>query len=153
MKAVSLYLVILLCTLRAGSVLSEVTIEESLSFGTFTITDNSSVSSIGVDVNNRTSRTNNIHILYSGQAAHLRLSDYPPFTRLFLTPLLPVQSTVFTGATEQFTLAQLDMVESVITDSLGGVSFRVGGTLESSGNGERYLDTTYNLNLVITVNY
>lgn len=143
------FLWLLLCQ----TVNAEVVVEEPLSFGIFAISKNSSVSTVSVSANDRASRSNAIQILYPGQAGQLRLVNYPPYTRLFLSAVLPQESTVFVGITEQFTLTQVDMPLSVITDSLGEAAIRVGGTLESSGNGGAYLDTTYNLNLMLTIVY
>ncbi|MFT6952136.1 MAG: hypothetical protein ACJAUL_003296, partial [Paraglaciecola sp.] len=128
---------LLCCSVRA-----ELVVEEPLSFGTFAISNNSSISTITVSSNDRSSSNNVIHILYPGQAGQLRLVNYPPYTRLYITAVLPQQSTVFVGLTEQFTLSQVDMPDSVITDSLGEANMRLGGTLASSGNGGSYLDTT-----------
>ncbi|MEH6711191.1 MAG: DUF4402 domain-containing protein [Paraglaciecola polaris] len=148
-----LFLTILSVWFLCSTVEAEVIVDEPLSFGTFAIINNSSVSTISISTNDRASRTRDIQILYIGQAARLRLVNYPPFTRLFISPVLPQQSTVFVGTTEQFTLSQVDMPDSIITDSLGEASLRVGGTLETSGNGGSYIDTTYNLTLMLTINY
>ena len=121
--------------------------------GTFAIIGNSVKSSISISVNDRASRTNSIQIISSGQAGQFRLINYPPYTRLLITPLLPQITSVFAGTTEQFTLTEIDIQNSVITDSSGEASIRVGGTLESSGNGGSYLETIYNLNIMLSVNY
>ena len=128
-------------------------IDEPLYFGVFAISSNSSQSSISVSVNNHTYATNAIHTIKGGRAAEIRLVNFPIYTRLFITAVLPQKTTVFAGSTEQFVLSQVDMPSSVITNSNGEASIRVGGTLTTSGNGGRYLNTTYDVTLMLSLNY
>ncbi|MBU3016729.1 DUF4402 domain-containing protein [Paraglaciecola agarilytica] len=132
---------------------SEVITEENLSFGVFAIKNNSSISELSVSANGRTSTTNSIRVLRGGQAAQIRLVNYPLYTRLFISAILPQSSTVFAGMTEQFSINHVDMPETVITNYLGEAIFPLGATIETSGNGGAYLDTTYNFRLMLTVNY
>ena len=153
MKFVVLVFLIVLYMLGAAKTHAAMEVNVPLSFGTFAIPNNSLVSQLTISTNYRSYSTNHIHVIQPGQPGEFKLVEFPVHTRLFLNASLPQQSTVFVGETERFTLTNIELPDSVITDSNGEADLLVGATIKSSGNGGRYLDTKYDLPLIFTINY
>tara|TARA_R110001583_G_C5654777_1_gene409107 strand:+ start:684 stop:1097 length:414 start_codon:yes stop_codon:yes gene_type:complete len=133
--------------------LASALIEERLSFGTFAVSDNSVTSTLIITDEGRTFSTGSINVVRDGQPAVIRLSNYPTYTVLFLTPNTPAVSQTQSGVSPLMTLVELYIPNSITTDALGEATFFVGGKLETSGQGGSYQDTDYFFNLSFSVNY
>lgn len=141
------------CFLIAAPLSASFYIEEPLSFGTIIIRDNTIPGSVTVPAYGHPSSSGGVLILKPGSPAELIFNDYPPYMELTVTPMLPVETSVVTGDTEQFTLGNIDLPKSIITDSKGVAKVKMGGTLETSGAGGNYLNTDYKAVFYLDINY
>jgi len=141
------------CLLMATPLTANLYIEEPLLFGTIIIRDNTIPGSVTVPAYGHPSSSGGVLILEPGRPAELIFSDYPPYIELTITPMLPVQTSVVSGDTEQFTLGNIDLPKSIITDSTGVAKVKMGGTLKTSGAGGYYLNTEYKAVFYLDVTY
>jgi hypothetical protein len=128
--------------------------EVDLYFGDLAITSNTSVSSTTITRNGSISNTGNIFVISQGTPGEYTISDTTPFVALNLSITLPVDSSASFPGTEQLRLSAVDMPSQVTPDSSGSVTFRIGGTIETSGNGGTYLNKgTYPFIIELDVTY
>ncbi|MCL1145569.1 DUF4402 domain-containing protein [Shewanella sp. 10N.261.52.F9] len=132
---------------------ADVYFEQPLSFGTIVIRDNSIQSSVIVPTFGHSTSSGQLLIIKPGEAAEMVITDYPPYVDLSITPMLPVITTVASGDTEQFTLSEIYIEQSIRTDSAGMAIAQMGGKLMTSGNGKHYLNTSYQAVFYLDISY
>lgn len=132
---------------------SEIVFEENLDFGTFSIVNNTNVSSLTVTRYGQSFSSNSLRIITPGEPAILKFINYPAFTTLYLNPITPATGRVQSGNSAEFILTELDIPASVTTNGAGEASMLLGGTIESSGTGQSYLDTDFIFSIRFTINY
>lgn len=136
------------------STYADVTESSSLDFGTVVVASNSSAQSLSVGYNGNVSYSSGIFPITEPTRAEFILTDYPNNQRVFLSSSVNTPNSSSTGYTvEQFTLTDLSVPAVITTDSSGGASFYVGGTLTTSGNSGYYGDTNYSITYRISINY
>ncbi|GAC35489.1 DUF4402 domain-containing protein [Paraglaciecola polaris] len=133
--------------------LSEIIFEENLDFGKFSIVNNADVSTLTVTRHGQAFSSNSLRIITTGEPASVRFFNYPPYTTLYLSAITPVTGQVQSGISAEFILIDLDIPASITTDSAGEASLTLGGTIESSGTGQSYLDTDFIFDIRFTINY
>ncbi|TPE54518.1 DUF4402 domain-containing protein [Maribrevibacterium harenarium] len=148
---------ILICTATFLSdvVKADITEVTPLSFGTIAVTRNQSVEYVAIDYNGNVSRSSGIHVISAPQVGEYTLSNYPANQLVFLsaTSVQATSNSVMISP-EQFRLTATSIPNSLTTDGSGNGSFYVGGTLSTSGSGSTvFVDTTYRINYLISVNY
>lgn len=114
--------------------------EVDLYFGELAITSNASVSSTTIRRNGTTSNTGTIFVIAVGAPGEYTISGATPFVALNLSISLPVDSSATFPGTEQLRLSAVDMPNVVTPNNSGEVTFKIGGTLQTSGNGGTYLN-------------
>ncbi len=147
--------------LKAGTLLifyqqctfAEIIFEENLDFGKFSIVNNSNVSELTVTRYGQSFSSNSLRIITPGAPALLKFINYPAYTTLYLNPITPTTGRVQSGNSAEFILTDLDIPASVTTDGAGEASMLLGGTIESSGTGQSYLDTDFIFSIRFTINY
>jgi len=128
--------------------------EVDLHFGELAITSNASVSSTTIRRNGTTSNTGTIFVIANGTPGEYTISGATPFVALNLSITLPVDSSAAFSGTEQLRLSAVDMPSVVTPNSNGEVTFKIGGTLQTSGNGGTYLNpATYPFIIPLDVTY
>lgn len=132
-------LTVFFCALWSScSYSAQIIVNPTLSFGTIAVRGNNSVSSSSMSRAGNQTATNLLWVIEPGQPAEVMLVDFPAYTTYSLSSLLPATSGMSFPGTAQFRITHLDMPAQVRTDANGDVSFVVGGTLETSGNGLPY---------------
>tara|TARA_Y100000310_G_C20608458_1_gene776765 strand:- start:546 stop:1013 length:468 start_codon:yes stop_codon:yes gene_type:complete len=133
----------------------EVTEITELNFGTIAIASNNTHSQIIVRYSGEYEYNGNIYQISPPSPAEFLITNHPTNTVIFITKSniqTTTNSQFFSG--DQFTLQDIDLPNSVVTDANGSASFFVGGTLQTSGSGSnRYTDTKYFLQYSIDLNY
>lgn len=114
--------------------------EVDLYFGELAITSNASVSSTTIRRNGTTSNTGTIFVIAVGNPGEYTISGATPFVALNLSIPLPVDSSATFPGTQQLRLSAVDMPSVVTPNTSGEVTFKIGGTLQTSGNGGTYLN-------------
>lgn len=128
--------------------------EVKLHFGELVITSNASKSSTTIKRNGATTSSGHIFIINQGTPGEYTISDAAPFVALNLSIDVPVDSSAPFPGTEQLRLSAVDMPSQVIPDSTGSVTFRIGATIETSGNGGTYLNPgTYPFIIKLDITY
>lgn len=109
-----------------------------LYFGEMVIKSNTTVSSTTITRQGRVSNTGEIFLISIGNPGEYTLSDMNPFETVNLSANLPVDSIAPYPGTEQLTITAVDMPASLTADINGEATFKLGATLETSGNGGTY---------------
>jgi hypothetical protein len=129
-------------------------VDREFSFGKIAITKNDSVSSLQMLRNGKATTDGSIYILEIGQPGVYTLTDLPPLAIVSLSAQLPAFSNAYIVGTQQLTLSAVDMADNVRADASGTVQFKIGGVLQTSGLGGKYIGpATYPILLDIEINY
>lgn len=153
MRLSKMLFVIMLCAaLNVPSVFAGVTTVQALSFGSFIVKNNSAQYDITINTNGT----------YTFDSAGF-IEIVPPQEGIFdldgMTPLDTVTSVTVTqiiplsGSGEGFQMVNLQETHTNIVNLAGEIRVTVGGTARTSGNGNPYLDQTYNGQLEIQINF
>jgi len=128
--------------------------EIPLNFGEMVITSNASVSSTTLARNGAVTNSGSIFLITEGTPGEYTISDTTPYVALNLSITLPVDSSSTFPGTEQLRLSAVDIPAVVTPDGSGSVTFRIGGTIQTSGNGGPYLNpATYPFIIDLEVTY
>ncbi|GGD55560.1 hypothetical protein GCM10011357_08970 [Lacimicrobium alkaliphilum] len=143
----------LVCLVFPSAGLSDLLTDTALSFGKIAIRDNDSVSAVHLPRSGNQFPTNKILIIEPGTPGAYTLTGLPPFVEASLSADVPAFSAVPVAGTEQFTISAVDIPSTIKADASGNAHFKVGGVLETSGNGGTYLgpldyQIMLNINLV-----
>ncbi len=135
-------------------VFSAITPIQELDFGTIVVVDNSSQSSITITSSGNILPTNKIWVTSEGNPAEFLITGYLPHTTLFTTVNIVSVTTITSGApTEQFTLIAVETPASIITSGAGEGRVLIGGTLQTTGSGTAYNNTTYEATYNLDVSF
>jgi len=145
-------IILLTCLLVATPSHAGVTVVQALSFGEFVVKRNDAQYDITVNTNGS----------YTFDSAGF-IEIVPPQQGIFdldgMTPFTPVISVTVTqtsplaGSGENMQMVNLQETHDVAVSASGVVRVTVGGTARTSGNGNPYLDQTYNGQLEIQINF
>ncbi|SBS26576.1 hypothetical protein MAQ5080_00557 [Marinomonas aquimarina] len=126
-----------------------------LSFGSIVVLSNDSVESISINHNGIVSSTQAIMTVTPPTVGEFLLSNFPLNQRLFLSAQ-SIQSTTNSAvySTEQFVMSNVDVPNVIFTDGNGNAQVNVGGTLSTSGSGNKsFVDTAYHIRFQLSVDY
>lgn len=141
------------CVLAINSIQAQADSAEitPLSFGRFVVANNGSVSTLRVRHDGRAQVVSgSIYPIEFGTAGEYYLSGYPAFTPLTISISGFDLST--DGPTEEFTISDFTF-EDVTTDENGEATLIVGATISTSGNGNSYVNSTYDATINITITF
>jgi len=147
-----LFLMMVLGVIVESPVYAGVTTIQALSFGSFIVKNNNAQYDITVNTNGS----------YTFDGAGF-IEIAPPQEGIFdldgMTPLNAVTSVTVTqtiplsGSGEGFQMVNLQESHTAIVNLAGEIRVTVGGTARTSGNGNPYMDQTYNGQLEIQINF
>lgn len=133
------YLVCLL-SVACFDVIAGFITDSPLSFGEIAIRSNSIVSSTTITRFGNQSSTNQILIIRPGSPGIYTMDGLPLFTTVNLSVDLPAFSAMPYPGTAQFRISAVDLPSSLNSGNNGVVQFRMGATLNTSGNNaENYI--------------
>ena len=126
---------------------------QRLNFGTLAISDNSSVSRLTFP---RTGRNiaieGNFALIIAGSPGQYRFSGFPASTSLDISLDVTSLTTGASGFPESLTVDSYDF-DDVTTDSQGEAELFLGARLNTSGNGDAYVDAPYSGTSTLRVEY
>jgi len=126
---------------------------QPLSFGTLAITANSSVSQFTYPGSGRNpSVDGQIAVVSAGVPGSYRLSGFPSFSQLSVSIDAANLIASGVGINETLVVDNYD-VDNLSTDAFGDAEIALGAILSTSGNGNPYVDTTYNGSATMRVEY
>ena len=138
---------VFLCSNKAAAALAEV---QPLSFGTFAIVNNLTVSTLAVPYSGSNPVPSiKIYPLVRAQPGHYQITGLPAFQPLTITINNFVLSV---GGAEPFNVNTFTF-PALITDTNGEALLKVGATLNTTGSGTEYADATYTGSINITVSF
>lgn len=147
-----LFLIMVFGIIVESPVYAGITTIQALSFGSFIVKNNNAQYDITVNTNGS----------YTFDAAGF-IEIAPPQEGIFdldgMTPLNSVTSVTVTqtiplsGGGEGFQMVNLQESHTTIVNLAGEIRVTVGGTARTSGNGNPYMDQTYNGQLEIQINF
>lgn len=134
---------------------AELLIDTPLSFGEISIRGNDSVSTVSITRNGIQKSTNQIYVLKAGSPGVFTISGLPAYTTVHLSVDLPAASVMMYPGTAQFEMTAVDMPSSVNLGPTGSTQFKIGGTLQTSGNPAEnyYSGATYTIYLNLNLDY
>lgn len=134
---------------------AELTVDSPLDFGDIAIRGNNSVSSLIIGRNGSTVSTGDIYIIQPGSPGVYTLSNLPPYSTVQLTVDLPAYSAMPYPNTAQFVVTAVDIPSSLNLDPSGSGQFKLGATLNTSGNPAQnyYSGADYLIYLNINIDY
>lgn len=145
--------ILLLSACYSANALSQITVNESLNFGTIVIAKNTPGSSITLFPNG-SSTGNNIYRMKNGHPAELLFEGYGAGVQINITDIGYQPSLKRVNGGNEFILTRLIYSNSVITtNSRGTAILRIGGELSVSGNGQPYLDDSYSTLVELVISY
>jgi hypothetical protein len=151
LKVAMAFIGVELLSTKAGAALLT---DNAFSFGKIAITKNASVSTVQMSRSGRAATTGNIYILEIGQPGGYTLTELPPFAIVSMSAVLPAFSFSTIPGTQQFTVSALDIPSTLNADASGNAQFKVGGVLQTSGLGGRYIGPAeYQIFLDIDISY
>ncbi len=137
-----------------------------LNFGTFAVARNDTVQSITVTPENDTYADTGIAVGMPGERGYYTLSDMPANVSFFLgvdtsNPpseggiVLDNASQATTGSGASFVLDNLTIANGGVlqTDSQGDAVLYIGGTLRTTGTGQKYTGGVYSGTYTLTIHY
>jgi len=145
-------LALVLACLFSADVYAGVTVIQPLHFGEFIVRNNDSVHTITVNTGGVVTYDSGfIEINPIGQDGIYDLDGMTPSTAIAsvtITQVIPLS-----GSGENFQMDTFQETHPASTDVAGVARIRVGGNANTSGNGNPYLDQTYNGQLQIQINF
>ncbi|PKF61169.1 hypothetical protein CW745_11075 [Psychromonas sp. psych-6C06] len=120
------------------------------------VTDNSSVSSVTVNlVDGKTLSNNKLRVLVPGQLGEFTLIDFPPYTQLYINAvILSSETTSDDYSPSQFTLDNITTLPTITVNESGIATLFIGGTLSTSGDGtNQYINSNYDGIYNISISY
>ncbi len=122
------------------------------SFGTIALRSNNQKERLVLNLNGTYTTTANILVVEAPQRAEFQATGFQPSTALSLSiaPILLSEDGQGTGKTFNVGFVYLP---NISTDPTGSVTFLIGGTLETSGDGTPYSDRQYGGMASIIINY
>ncbi len=148
---IKLFLILCLCLI--GKAYAQVSVIEPLNFGTIVVIKNMPDTAVTIFPNGSTT-SKNIHIMQRGQPAELLFEGYAPRIQITVSDFAtPTQFRRVNGGNE-FILSNLTFLPStVVTNAYGMATVKIGGQLNTSGNGLPYLDGSYSATVEVTIAY
>lgn len=127
--------------------------DNELSFGLLAIPKNNNISSVIVTRSGRTSSTGSIFILEPGTPGEHTITGLAPYTYVNLSVSTPVEPIdTYSGPTLRITA--IEMQSAGNANANGELSFFMGATLSTSGDGNAYLSgATYNFRIPIEITF
>lgn len=141
--------------LSANTAFSQPLIEElqRLNFGTLAVSNNTSISRFTYPHTDRSLRFEGQFVLIArGTPGRYRFSDFPAFTSLSVSLNVSSLTTGVSGFPESLTVDSYDFNE-VTTDAQGEAELSLGARLNTSGNGDAYVDAPYSGITTLRVDY
>lgn len=134
---------------------AEVTEVSKLDFGKIVLADNNLPYQVIVNRDGESQYIGNIFPISQPERAEFYLTNFPINTIIFITATnIQATSNSKTFSNEQFTLENIDIPKSIVTDPNGTATLYVGGTLQSSGSGSNgYSNTDYSLKYQLEITY
>lgn len=142
-----LFLVVAIPHARAA-----ITETQALGFGEFALSNNAASHQLVVSPAGVISKDQEIKIISDPQEGVFEVSGFPPSTPLIINITFDNLMSGMGGAA--FTISDpTTFPPTVVTDPLGGATFNVGATLNTSGDGGFYYDSDYNGIMTVSVNF
>jgi hypothetical protein len=149
------YVFLLFATFSTSISWAQIVEEIPISFGTIALVHNDSVGSLSIDIFDNLSVDNNFRVITPGNFGVFNISGLPA------NSALPVQvnitnSTMNPGRAfdESFTFSVSSYDQTARADASGNATIRVGGTITTSGTGNRNFEqATYESQIRITINF
>ena len=139
---------------------------DRLHFGTFAIIDNNAQAAVTVTPDNDTFADSQIVIGENGQRGVYQLTDLPPNVNFFLGTDVPNppsegglmlgnEEAASNGAGPDLRLSNLTIGNGglMMSDNLGEATLYIGGTIQTTGNGQTYTGGNYVGSYTITIYY
>lgn len=152
----NLFLFSVVFSLLSSSFLAsaDVQILSPLSFGKIVVAGNVQKSSLTVSKNYTSSSTNSIYVITPGQPAEVLVENIGANVALNVSvTVLSDFSHDLAVPTGALSLASLDYLPVVTTNAYGQAVMRIGGVLETSGDGSSYVDGNYSATVEIMINF
>lgn len=144
----------------------EITQNRALNFGSFAVSGNDAPSTLQITPENTVIAGSGIIVGQNGERGEYTLTGLPPNVSFFLgveVPNSPSEGGVIledptpasVGAGPSFTLEGLTISNGGVmqSDAMGDAILYIGGTLRSSGNGQRYQGGVYVGTYTLRINY
>jgi len=136
--------------LVAKNVTAAITEVQELSFGTFALVDNATVSTLRIPYNGTNPvASSKLYPLTRAQPGQYQISGMPSFQALIITIN---NFSLQVGAAEPFNVNTFTY-PALITDTNGEALLEVGATLNTTGSGTGYADATYTGTISITISF
>ncbi len=146
------FLVFLSCAFVVQSAYAGVTTIQALSFGSFIVKSNAAQYDITINTNSSYTFDSAGFIEISApQEGVFDLDGMTPSTAI--ASVTVTQTIPLSGSGENLQMVSLQETHPASTDLAGVARITVGGTARTSGNGNPYLDQTYNGQLQILINF
>lgn len=142
-----------ICLFTASANAYDVTLEQSLDFGTIVVIDNDSAGQLSIDRFGNVTISNNFRVIESGQPAVFSFTGLPSFSSPSIV-ISEVDSQMNPGqfSPETFTFTVTSFDPSARANGNGDALVSVGGTLTLSASGNNaFVDATYEANFRISV--
>lgn len=135
--------------------IADFTVDTPLDFGEIAVRNNNVVSTLIVARNGAVQSTNEIFIIKPGTPGVFSLSNFPPYTNVQLSVDLPAYSAMAYPNTAQFSISAVDMPTSLNLGATGSGQFKIGATLNTSGNPAQnyYSGADYLIYLNLNIDY
>ena len=122
------------------------------SFGTIALRSNLAKERLALNLDGTYSATSNLLVIEGPQLAEFLVSGLQPSTALSLSIAAIQLSQDGLGGGKKFDVTFV-YLPNVSTDATGSTTIRVGGTLQTSGDGTAYSDFQYGGSASVIVNY
>ena len=133
----------------------EVEVIKDINLGTIVITNNDTVGVLDLSETGNMAFTNHFRIIIPGQPGLIELRDFAWSAELHINAYI-LQNTTLSDviSPEKFTMTQINVPNSIITEGDGSAELHFGAQIRTSGSGsKRYADTTFSSQIKFAFQY